>query len=290
MKKLTVTPISPTTKAWFGDQIQEIALRHDLAGPDIGRVRLLRYTRDLMKELKASALTAIKNGILAVPREQLDALCQRACRELIVIRQIRAAHEAGSLQTEVMRQLPLYAAFHDYLDENPSLLFSELVSAVRDVWDSQREAIGSVPDLESAKATPPDSPAVQEWLHLQIVGLATADDMWGPAFPLALEKEYVLECVQRFLINVQRALGTGDITLRTEQVVPLCHWAAAEAVSIRWLKAARAGGVISQETLTLEALYAVYRHYFEESPEWTQMAKAVAEAAESQPEPPDNRN
>lgn len=102
MKNLKVT-ILQTVRTWFGDQIQAVALKHDLDGPDISRVRLLRYSRMLVKEFKTRVLVASKQRILSIPHGLEDALCRRAARELIAIRRIRADHEAGRLSTEAMQ-------------------------------------------------------------------------------------------------------------------------------------------------------------------------------------------
>ena len=285
MKKLIADAITPTTKAWFGDQIQALALRHDLAGPDIGRVRLLRYTKDLVKELTKRGLAAIRDGILALPPEHLNALCRRAARELITIRQIRAAHEAGSLSTKDMRRLPAYAAFKDYLDENPSLIFSDLVSAVRDAWSSPPEPIGSADSAHPVQAMAPASPPARDWLQSQIIGLATVDDIWGPACASLSEEAYLAHCAQRLRTNAVRALRSGDLEVPAEQVEPLCRWAAAEALAIRRLKAnSKSGGVQDGP------LYETYKEYFEQGPEWAEMASTIAALAEAPPEPPGNPN
>src|SRR5579859_399738 len=153
MKTVSPESIPLEVRAWFGNQIQHIAMHHDLVGPHITRVRRGRYLKELIKEFRARARAASETGELAISPEEFGLFCKRAAQDLIAIRQTRADHESGKLPSDLMRQLPAYAAFKDYLDEAPVLVMSELMAAARDLEKPKRE------ESELTPLCQPDHPA-----------------------------------------------------------------------------------------------------------------------------------
>src|SRR4051812_30235582 len=108
MKEIKADSITIAAKVWFGTLMQSLAIRHDIAGPEIKRVAIATYKQQLVEEITQRAKVAIKAQQLVLATADLDGYCILAAEELIRIRQIRAAHEAGELPTETLRQLPLF--------------------------------------------------------------------------------------------------------------------------------------------------------------------------------------
>ncbi len=123
--------ISLEVRRWFGTEITRVALAHDLAGPHIQAVRRGPYTRQLACAFKQRALAARATGEAAIPLEKLAWLCRTAAAEVMRIRQIRHARAEGRLPVAAMRQLPAYQAYPQYLDEDPSLVLTAVVAALR---------------------------------------------------------------------------------------------------------------------------------------------------------------
>ena len=57
--QITPDSIAPATKTWFGNQMQSLAMRHDLAGPHIGHTSVEDYKTRLINELMSRAQAAV---------------------------------------------------------------------------------------------------------------------------------------------------------------------------------------------------------------------------------------
>jgi hypothetical protein len=285
MKKVSPKSVPPEVRAWFGNQIQHIAMHHDLAGPQIGRVRRGRYFQELVKDLRARALTARETGQLAITAEELDLFCKRAARELMAIRRIRADHESGKLPTDLMRQLPAYAAFKDYLDEAPTLVLSELMTAARNLDKPKNEELDLTPLCLPDHPAHPVSSQVRSWMELHALGLALADDTGGPVFGTVSKEDYITNSALRIRAKARRAVRGGDLSVPTEDLDKICWVVAGEAYLLRSLQAQKQAGQLTKADIKRMPIYGPYKDYFEMGSDLVSMAMNIG-AALGQPIPP----
>jgi hypothetical protein len=279
MKKIRPDSIAPETRAWFGNQIQNLALRHDLAGPAITRVRRGKYMKELVKQFRARALAAINARELVITTEEADIFCREAAKELIDIRQTRADHESGKLPTELMRQLPAYAAFPHYLNEAPSLVLGQLMEVVRDLEKAEAESFGAEPLSQPRHPTHPLSQETRAWIELQALGLACADDAYGAPFGSVPREDYITESALRIREKARRAIRIGDLNVPTEDIDNICWVAACEAYLLRSLQAGLQAGEISDQDIKKMPIYGPYKDYFEKGSSLAAMATRIAAAA-----------
>ncbi|HZR20048.1 MAG TPA: hypothetical protein VFE51_22380 [Verrucomicrobiae bacterium] len=279
MKQITADSIAPATKAWFGNNIQSLAMRHELAGPDIRRVQLEQYRAQIIDELRSRARVAVDARELPLALDQLDTYCCLAAEELIRLRQTRAAHQTGELPRHVLHKLPVYAAFRDYFDEAPTLVLDELTAAMRVMWNSKSEEGRSEPLSEPAHPAHPLSKQTREWLELQVFALACADDAWGGPVGKIRVDVYMTDSALRIRSNARRAMEIGDLHLPQEDVDKMCWVAAGEAFLLRKLKASRAAGETSDQEIRRMPIYGPYKEYFEHGSDFVAMTKRIAAAA-----------
>ncbi len=282
MKKVSPTSIPLEVRAWFANQIQHIAMHHDLAGPQISRVRRGKYLKELIKEFNVRALAASETGELAISPEERELFCKRAARDLIAIRQVRADHESGKLPTDLMRQLPAYAAFKDYLDEAPALVMSELMAAARDLEKPEREEPDATPLWQPGHPSHPPSPAARAWMELQALGLALADDTAGAPVGSVPREDYITDSALRIRDKARRATGIGDLSVPAEDVDKICWVVACEAYLLRTLQAQKQAGELSEEEIKRMPIYGPYKDYFEVASDLVTMAMNIG-AAVGQP-------
>jgi hypothetical protein len=279
MKEMSPESISHETRAWFGNQIQRVATRHDLAGPHISRLRRSLYRKQLVHELRTRAKAAVEAGTLLVSVKELDRYCKRAAAELITLREIRAAHASGALTTEAMRQLPAYSAFQDYLDEAPPLVYAELMAMVRERLNAEPESIDPEPLSQPDHPAHPPSAQTRAWMELQAFALASADDAWGPVFGSVPQDDYITDSALRIRRRARRAVAIGDLQVLPEDLDQVCWVAAGEAFLLRSLKAARQNGELSDQEIRQMPIYGPYKEYFQESSNLVGLAAKIAAAA-----------
>jgi hypothetical protein len=289
MKRISPESISPEVRAWFGKQIEHTAVRHDLAGPDITRVRRGKYMKELVREFESRAVAARETGELATSGEELALFCKRAARELIAIRQIRADHSSGKLPTEVMRQLPAYVGFKAYLEEDPALVLSELMAATRELQKPKVEDVDSSPLAQPDHPSHPVSPQTRAWMELHALGLALADDTGGAPFGNAPKDDYITNSALRIREKARRAIAVGDLTVPAEDVDKICWVVACESYLLRSLKAHKQAGELTDKDIMNMPIYGPYRDYFEAGSDLIAMAKSIA-AAVGQIQPPVAQN
>jgi len=282
MKTVSPESIPLEVRAWFGNQIQHIAMHHDLVGPQISRVRRGKYLKELLKEFKARALATSETGELAISPEELGLFCKRAAEDLIAIRQTRADHESGKLPTDLMRQLPAYAAFKDYLDEAPVLVMSELMAAARDLEKPKREEPDATPLCQPGHPSQPPSPATRAWMELQALGLALADDAAGAPVGSLPRDDYITDAALRICKKARRAIGIGDLAVPAEDVDKICWVVACEAYLLRTLQTQKQAGELSEEDIKRMPIYGPYKDYFKMGSELVSMAMNIG-AAVGQP-------
>lgn len=290
MKKKSPESIAPEVRAWFGTQIEQIAMRHDLTGPQINRVRRGKYLKEVAKEFKARALAAREAGQLAICAGDLETFCNRAARELMAIRQTRADHESGKLPTDIMRQLPVYAAFNVYLDQAPTLVLSELIAAARELEKPKEEELDLTPLCEPAHPTHPPSPETRAWMELQALGLALAHDTSGPPFGSVPRDDYITDSALRIRERARRAIAIGDLNVPAADVDKICWIVAGEAYLLRSLKAAKETGQLSDQDIRKMPIYVPYKNYFEIGSDLVQMASSIAAAIGQPLKPPGAQN
>jgi hypothetical protein len=285
MNKISPESIRPEVRAWFGEQIEHIAMRHDLVGPQISRVRRGKYRKELVKELKARALAAREAREPVISDEELDIFCEQAARDLIDLRQTRADHKSGKLPTQLMRQLPAYAAFPQYLDEAPTLVLAELMAAARDMQEPKRENVDSEPLAQPDHPTHPPSPHTRAWMELHALGLALADDAGGAPFGSVPRDDYITDSALRIREKARRALTSGDLIVPAEDIDKICWVVACEAYLLRSLTAAKQAGELTDEDIRKMPIYGPYKDYFEIGSNLVGMATSIA-AAVGQPAQP----
>lgn len=290
MNPIKADSISPATKAWFGNQIQRFAMRHDITGPDIRQVILEEYKRKLIYDLRSRARVASDTKELQITSDEIDMYCRLAAEELIRMRQIRAAHKAGELPTEVLRQLPAYEAFRDYFEEAPSLVHEQVIATVKDLFESGNEDADSEPLSQPGHPKHPVSKPTRAWMEFQAVGLACADDAWGAPFGAVPQEDYITDSTLRIRRNARRAIRMGELQVPAEDVDNICWVAACEAYLLRSLGAAMDSGRLSYQEIKEMPIYGPYHEYFEKEPGLIAMAERVAVAAGLPIRPPDSRN
>jgi hypothetical protein len=279
MKKITEDSIPTHVAHWFGTQVQSIALRHDLTGPQINRVRNSKYRKQLVKEIRSRALAATVAREVAIAMKDLDGFCELAADELIRIRGIRNAHRTGKLTTEAMRLLPAYSAYPDYLNEVAPLGFDEILAAARDQWNLKREGFSPEPLSQPGHPIHPISPPTRAWMELQAFALACADDAWGPAFGSVPMDDYITDSAIRIRENARRAIHIGELHVHPEDVDKICWVAAGEAFLLRDLKTAKDAGKLTDEDIRKMPIYGPYKDYFEIGSDLVNMAASIAAAA-----------
>ena len=265
MTPLTRDAIDPEVRAWFGNQIQSIALAHDLAGPHIARVRKEQYERGLIAKLRRLALAAAATREAMIPIGQLDELCVLAADELIRIREIRDAHASGTLSTTAMRQLPCYLDYPDYFDEDPSLVLGGLWTALAKMQNGPAAAGTKSAESDRPKRSESQlgSPQVRAWAKTQVLGLALAEDLCGPDLAASAQEGYAAKAADRLRQHALQAIELGDLPLDPADIDAVCRDVAAEALLIRSLKAAHASGTLSDHDLRQSPAYHAHRDYFD---------------------------
>lgn len=262
--------ISPETKQWFGEQMQLIAIMHDLGGPDISLVELEQYRNQVAAEICRGALAAHASGRLILELADLDVLCQLAADELIGMRQVRKAHAAGKLPTHTMKQLPVYQAFQRYLDEDPDLVRHGFAAAL--AQQEERNATSSTPMTHIGAARSRHgtvrsfSTKTERWLETQILAFAIAEDMSGKPCNNGDQDNYIFHSAPRFRNIVLDAIWIGNLTIALDEVDELCRHAATKALKLRSLKVAYDKGQISRQKLKKFPEYKKYREYLEQAP------------------------
>lgn len=282
MQNITPESISPHVRGWFGTQIEHLAMRHDLAGPQIAHVRQGKYKIELRREFGRRALVAIKNKEIALSAVELDCCCERAATELIRIREIRAAHAAGQLSTEVMRQLPVYAAYKAYLDEDSFLVMCEVMAVALDLKNQPVEEVADKPLAQLSHPTHPISAETQAWMEVRTIGLALADDTGGPSFGNISRKDYIKDAALRVRNQARLAIRIGDLNAPAEDLDQICWTVAREAYLLRSLKAAEQAGELTHEDIQKMPTYGPYKDYFELGDALVAMAESIG-AAVGQP-------
>lgn len=264
-------------------------MRHDLSGPQIGSARPSEYIKELKREFKERAVAANNSGEIRVCVDQMDLLCEHAARDLVRIREIRAAHAAGKLPTEAMRQLPAYAAFKAYLDEDPSLVISETIAAALDLQKVNEEDVDSMPLSEPGQPKHPVSRETRAWMELRAQGLALADDTSGPACGSIPREDYITDSAMRVRKQAQRAISIGDLNVPALDVDDICWTVACEAYLLRSLKAAKRAGELTDEDIRKMPIYGSYKLYFESGEALVASAMSIA-AIVDQIRPPGGQN
>ncbi len=273
----TPDAIDPEVLTWFGDQIQSIALEHDLAGPHIARVPKAKYKRRLIAKLRQLALAAGATREVMIPLQHLDELCALAADELIRIREIRDAHASGTLSTTAMRQLPCYPDYPDYFDEDPSLVLGGLFTAVAKMPNgpSASETKSAEHDRPRRSGSQLGSPHVHAWAKTQVLGLALAEDLCGPRPAASAEEPYAAKSNARLRQHALQAIELGDLPLDPDDIDALCRHVAAEAFLIRSLKAAHASGTLPDHDLRQSPAYHAHRDYFDTGAELGALAMTL---------------
>ena len=179
MNEITPDSIEPATRGWFGNQLQGLAMRHDLVGPNISLINDQVYKAQLIDELASRARAAVASKELQCTDKQIEIYCPLAADELIRLRQIRAAHKAGELSTDVLRQLPAYEAFRDYFDEAPSLVRDQVIAAAKDLFASGSEDADSEPLSQPGHPAHPVSEETRQWMERQVTGSHAAQHGFG---------------------------------------------------------------------------------------------------------------
>jgi hypothetical protein len=290
MKEILPESIRPEVRAWFGKQIEQLAMRHDLAGPQISRVRRGKYMKELIREFKSRAVAAAEMGELAASADELDAFCKRAARELISVREIRAAHSSGKLPTEVMLQLPAYAAFKAYLDEAPALVLVELMAATRELEKPKGENADSPPLNQPDHPNHPVSPETRAWMELHALGLALADDAWGAPFGSVARDDYITNSALRIRQKARRAIAIGDLNVPAQDIDQICWVVACEAYLLRSLSAAKQAGELTEEDIKRMPIYSPYKDYFETGSGLITTATSIAAALGQPIQSPGTKN
>ena len=264
-------------------------MRHDLAGPGIGRLRRGKYTKQLVREFRTRALAAIQAGEIDVSSSELDFFCAQAANDLIRIREIRAAHEAGRLPTQVMQQLPAYAAFKAYLDEEPSLVMCETIAAALGMEKLNEEEVDPKPLAQPRHPKYPLSTETRAWMDVRALGLALADDTGGPAVGNIAKEDYITDSALRVRKQVRHAISIGDLVVPPMDVDHICWTVACEAYLLRSLKAAKQAGELTLEDIKKMPIYVAYRDYFEIGADLVAGAMRIAAIVE-QIRPPGAQN
>lgn len=290
MDRIKTESITPATKAWFGNQIQSLATRHDITGPDIRHVKAEEYKHQLIEGFNFRARAAASAQELACTTAELEIYCRLAAEELIRIRQIRAAYKAGELPVGVLRQLPVYEAFRDYFDEAPSLIRDEVIAAAKELFKSDSEDADSEPLSQPGHPTHPVSKETRQWMEFQALGLACADDAWGAPFGTVPQEDYVTDSTLRIRRNARRAIGMGELHVNADDIDNICWVAACEAYLLRSLRAAMESGELSFGEVKRMPIYGPYHEYFENESGLIGMAEHLAAAAGLVIRPPDAKN
>lgn len=278
MQRITADSIAPAAKAWFGNQIQSLAMRHDLSGPNVSHIRVGEYKRQLVDELRSRARAAADAKELQLAQGEIDVYCRLAAKETIRIRQIRAAYRGGKLPADVLRKLPAYDAFRDYFEETSSLVRSEVIAAAQDLFKSDKEDTDPEPLSQPGHPKYPVSKATREWMEIQAMGLACADDAWGAPFGTVPQEAYVTDSALRIRRDARRAIRSGELQVPADDVDNICWVAACEGYLLRSLRAAMDSGKLSYLDVKRMPIYGPYHEYFEKGPGLIAMAEGLAAA------------
>lgn len=292
MKHIKTDSIATQTKEWFGTLVRGLAIRHDVAGPDIRRVKVEKYEQQLVEEFTQRAKAAIKAQELVLATDELDGYCTLAAEELIRIPQILAAHKAGELATDTLRQLPLYPMYRDYFNENPSLVYEVIVAAAQDLSKPNSGEQDRTTDRLSQPGHPkqPASKATRARIELQVLGLACADDAWGAPFGTVAKDAYITDCTLRVRKNARRAIRVGDLNAPAKDLDNICWVAACEAYLLRSLRAAKDAGKLTEQQIRAMPIYGPYHEYFDIGVQLAAMAQNVASSAGVSIRPPGAKN
>jgi hypothetical protein len=270
--------------------MQGLAIRHDISGPEISRVSVDPYKQQLIEQLTHCAKRAIEARELVLPADELVIYCVLAAEELIRIRQIRAAHKSGELPTHTLRQLPLYQAFRDYFEENPSLIYNELIAATQELYNLGKDGAGTDSLSQPGHPKHPVSKATRDWIEVQVLGLACAEDAWGMPFGTVAKDVYITDCTLRVRKNARHAIRIGDLNAPAEDLDKICWVAACEAYLLRSLRAAKDAGKLTEQQIRAMPIYGPYHEYFDIGLQLAAMAQNVAGSAGVSIQPPGAKN
>lgn len=265
-------------------------MRHDITGPDIRHVNVEEYKQQLIEDFRSQSRAATAAKALECTSDEMEIYGRLAAEELIRIRQIGAAHKAGELPTEVLRQLPAYEAFRDYFEEAPSLVHDEVIAAAKHLVESVDEDADSEPLSQPGHPKYPVSKPTREWMEFQALGLACVDDAWGAPFGTVPQEDYVTDSTLRIRRNARRAIRSGQLQVPAEDIDNICWVAACEAYLLRSLRAAMDSGELSYQEIKRMPIFGAYHEYFEKGAALIATAEGLAAAAGLPIRPPDARN
>ena len=125
----------------------------------------------------------------------------------------------------------------------------------------------------------PISPEIRKLLPKPILDFVLLEDLTGPLCLHVKREEYVEESAERLRDPLLQSLRDGGITATDDQMKEVCRRAASEAFIVRGLNEARIVGEISIEQIRELPFYALYKDYFEQTPETMKRALNLAFAA-----------
>jgi hypothetical protein len=279
--------LSNQTKRWFRDLVQNLAAEHDVGGPDISRVVESSYKVTAIRLIHQRALAAIAAHETVIPLPILNECCRLAAEELVRIRQIRDAHEKGNLPTESLRQLPSYAPYRRYFDEDPELLLDGLMSALANQRSQSSNSVSpvqaaverSTAPVGTSRELPNLSRTDRAWLEAQILGCAVADDVSGKRFRAGFKKEYLENTALRLRKLMLRAFTIGELSIAQQDVAAISRQAAEEVYRLRKLKAELVAGRLSRRALKKRTVYGKYAGYFDDTSAPSTVSALAAEIA-----------
>jgi len=125
----------------------------------------------------------------------------------------------------------------------------------------------------------PILPEIRKLLPKPILELVLLEDLTGPPFLHAERGEYNKHLAERLREPLLKLTRDAGITVSDEQMAEVCRLAASEAFVIRGLNEARIVGEIPIEQIRELPFYALYKDYFEQTPEIMERALNLALAA-----------
>jgi hypothetical protein len=273
--------LSHKVSAWFARLIQQLAIKHDINGPQILLVSFKKYTSRLKEEIAAAAAIARANQGLDFPPQHLDDYCQLAAEDVVRIRQIQCAYLGGYLSNEELKQTSYYAPFRVYFDQYAQILTEGFESPEDEScppWQAAEGAVqspGEISDnahLELLPEITALSEQAQEWLDLHIQNLLLAEDLRKPAHLDLNEKAYIFITAPLSRGAITRAVHYGELDLGLENIPVLCRMVAAEAFAVRQLRKQLASNAAPTQQLKQTPLYLRFCDYLEQAPELQELA------------------
>lgn len=254
------------TEKWLIEKILLIAMKHDIAGPDIRRVSETVYQQQLAREMHRCAMAAHLAGEIVMPMAGIDTLCSFMGRDIIAMRQCKQCHQAGEIMGEELHDWEAYETYQRYFEDDQPLLLTAVLEAAMERREEKRHAgdgaessivnaVGSTQTYESLEAD-------QEWSKHVVWSFALLEDFSGIPCEGMSKRAYVERAICQLVPTIREEIQRHNISVPSLGVEPYARQLAAEVRVIRRLNHNWTTGKLSDQALKQMPLYHKYKVYF----------------------------